>query len=183
MTKTMAAKGTIEMACVDLAAKAAGLPACPASTQAHLISDRCERLSQLPNVSSAAPLVPAHASPRPTSKRHRNKQVPMLAAGADSPALARLAAAQQTDRADGMIEVPRIIKPEHGDCAARLLPQPGAGSSGELDTAATASPQGAATFMFVQATTQCARDRVGRILSCTDYAGMNSPTLFLDLTT
>src|SRR5215470_4325822 len=35
---------------------------------AHLIRDRCERLSQQPSVSSAAPRVPAPASPRPTSK-------------------------------------------------------------------------------------------------------------------
>src|SRR6516162_2567992 len=64
----------------------------------RLIRDRCERLSQPPNVSSAAPRVPAPASPRLTPERHRNKQAPMLAAGANSPALARLAAARQRDR-------------------------------------------------------------------------------------
>src|SRR5215510_5882455 len=37
-------------------------------------------------------------SPQPTAKRHRNKRVPMLAADANSRALARLAAAQQPDR-------------------------------------------------------------------------------------
>src|SRR5262249_26819281 len=65
---------------------------------AHLIRDRCERLSQPPNVSSAAPRVPAPASPRTTSKRYRNRQVPTLSAGATSRVLARLAAAQQPDR-------------------------------------------------------------------------------------
>src|SRR5215831_5109270 len=66
--------------------------------QAHLIRDRCARLSQPPNVSSATPRAPAPPSPQPTAKRHRNKRVPMLAAGANSRALARLAAAQQPDR-------------------------------------------------------------------------------------
>src|SRR5215472_543138 len=87
------------------------LTLCPASTQTHFIRDRCEYLSQPPNVSSAAPRVPAPASPRTTSKRHRNKQVLMLAAGADSRVLARLAAAQQLDRRS----------------AAGTLPAPGRG--------------------------------------------------------
>src|SRR5262249_58373389 len=62
------------------------------------ISDRCEGLSQPPNVSSAAPPVPAPASLRPRAKRHRNKPARMLAAGADSPVPARPAAARQPDR-------------------------------------------------------------------------------------
>src|SRR5690242_5076960 len=69
-----------------------------ASTQALLIRDQCERLSQLPNVSSSALRAPAPASPRPTTKRHRNKQVMMLAADANSRVLARPAAAPLTGR-------------------------------------------------------------------------------------
>src|SRR5215467_14972317 len=93
------------------------LTLCPASTQTHLIRDRCEYLSQPPNVSSAAPRVPAPASPRTTSKRYRNKPVPTLAAGANSRVLARLAAAPQPDRrsAAGTLPAPvRGRKPRPG---------------------------------------------------------------------
>src|SRR5215831_5952576 len=75
---------------------------------AHLIRDRCERLSRPRNVSSATPRVPAPASPRPTSKKHRNKQVPTLAAGASSRVLARRVAAQQPDRRSAAETLPEL---------------------------------------------------------------------------
>src|SRR5262249_61721416 len=75
-------------------------PSRPRDRLVRLIRGRYGRLSQPLNVASA--------SPRQTSERHRNKQVPMLAAGADSRVLARLAAAQQLDRqsAAGKFPVP-----------------------------------------------------------------------------
>ena len=60
--------------------------------QAFVIPDQCGRLSQPPNASSAAPRGAAPASPRPTGRRHRNRQVTTPAADVDCQASGALRA-------------------------------------------------------------------------------------------